>query len=47
MQPVDGAVDGSPAVGSGEPDGDEPVDEAPAIARRGQLVAGAGPGIRR
>ena len=33
MQPVDGAVDGSPAVGSGEPDGDEPVGEAPAIAR--------------
>ena len=27
MQAVDGAVDGFPAVGSGEPDGDEPVGE--------------------
>jgi len=33
VQAVDGAVDGFPAVGSGEPDGDEPVGEAPAIAR--------------
>ena len=30
MQPVDAAVDGSPAVGSGEPaDGDGPVGEVP------------------
>ena len=39
------AVDGSPAVWCGEPDGDEPVGEV-AIARRGQLPAGAGRGIR-
>ena len=39
VQPVDGAVDGSPAVGCGEPDGDEPVGEV-----RGDRPAGSAAG---
>ena len=46
VQPVAAAVDGSPAVGSGEPDGDEPVGEVPGDRPAGSAGGRSGWGIR-